>query len=426
MRTPLTALVCLALAACFYERPYSWNQSYGDSSPSAPSYAEAGVAEAPLGLCSGAKIDRFKELLIVDDTVMGDLRATNAEDGPWSFRRQMERLAGANVSDFTLAWLATWRTVEPRPAIDAALVCPWLRASPTNGCDKSCGYCNKRELDLARAPFELLAIVNRIDRRTGCGPDAGEGRLVYFAVDPQTGAALPFTVIFEYDVSVTGEAGLRDWAARWHALGALPFGEEYRAALQELTDAFALPSALHRVRTNEVALGAAASLPWEMREFALSLVAGQPPALGPVLVTGTPPLAMNGTPDLATFIGGHADAIRAGDNPLPDPARATTAPVPSASFRWDAPGAAPDLRRAFSINTCSGCHAGERDPDPLSFQHLAPGDGYYGAGSGTRVSRFLHDPPNTDELSRREDSLRAAACSPCAAHDAGASCGYAH
>jgi hypothetical protein len=442
MKTPVCLALPLALlVACLYDRPRAWDETYPSSSPSTyvdagPRDARASDAASARRLCEGAAIERFKELLVVDDSVTSDVRAFNEADGAWSFRRQMERLAGATgapASDFTLAWLASWRAVAPRPAIDSVLICPWLHLRASNACDDACSYCAERVLDLARAPFGLLAIVNRIDRRANgaaCGTDAGEGRLVYFALDPKTRAALPFTVIFEYGVQASGESGVADWAARWHALGALPFGEEYAAKLQDLTDSFAIPSALHRVRTNEVALGAASSLPWEMREFALALTPGQPAALAHVPVTGTPPLAMNGTPELAAWIEGHADAIRAGDNALPEASRAPTALVPSASFRWEAPGASPEPRRAFSMNTCSGCHAGERDADPLAFQHLAPGsDGYYGAGGATRISRFLHDPPNRDELSRREDALRAAACAPCpAAQDSGAACdgGYAH
>ena len=45
-----------------------------------------------------ADVDVYKELVIVDSSVVLDARASNATDGVWSFRRTVERLAPSGVS----------------------------------------------------------------------------------------------------------------------------------------------------------------------------------------------------------------------------------------------------------------------------------------------------------------------------------------
>src|SRR5207249_721271 len=88
----------------------------------------------------------------------------------------------------------------------------------------------------------------------------------------------PFTVIFEYGIQAKSCDGIKAWAQRWHALGSIPFGENYNVALQSITDTFtrigANPnkpngSAINQVRTDEIALVRVLGLPWELREFAL-------------------------------------------------------------------------------------------------------------------------------------------------------------
>src|ERR1700761_4869609 len=64
-------------------------------------------------------VDRFKELEIVDDGVIGDLRSKNASDGPWSFRHAVEAMVPPNVApgDFVLAWLTDWATRQTQNGI---------------------------------------------------------------------------------------------------------------------------------------------------------------------------------------------------------------------------------------------------------------------------------------------------------------------
>src|SRR5204863_3118695 len=99
---------------------------------------------------------------------------------PWSFRQRLEELVGGSTEAggaMADAWLAGWSTandvpvstavgaarvpIDPRPAAHNVLRCPWLRQSPENACDATCASCRSRHMDLSRAPFRLLAIVNR-------------------------------------------------------------------------------------------------------------------------------------------------------------------------------------------------------------------------------------------------------------------------
>ena len=109
-------------------------------------------------------------------------------------------------------------------------------------------------------------------------------------------------MIFEYEQIATDRAALRGWAQQWHALGTMPFGAAYNAALQQITDRFsgankapAKPngSPLNQIRTNEIAL----TSPWELREF--RIVGGQ---LREVPVAQSPDNSLQGTARLAKFI----------------------------------------------------------------------------------------------------------------------------
>src|SRR5262249_59164334 len=89
-------------------------------------------------------------------------------------------------------WLQTWQAnqtintfnVPARPNINTQIIQPWLAAS------------GGASLDLGIAPFRLLAIVNRLDLRTGSGGyggstrNAGELRVVFGAGRPGRSCAL--------------------------------------------------------------------------------------------------------------------------------------------------------------------------------------------------------------------------------------------
>lgn len=371
-----------------------------------------------------------------------------------SFRTVMTSLAGGrDVADFTRAWLRTYNTPQtlevdgvkltaaPRPRGTEALECAWLRQRPANGCDAACGACDARVLDMDVAPFELVAVVNRVDIGTdACSESGAEGRLVFGAIDPSNKAPLALTVIFEYGL----RGATRDWAARFAGVRRPSKVEDQEAAMGAIVRSFALESPkLLRMRTNEALFGAS-SKDWEFREFNVD---PQARALVPVPVASSPALALNRSPALGTWIRDHQADIKTGKNPLPAEYRTLALGFPDARFDWSGSG---DERqdKAFSSNTCNGCHGGSRPQEPFEFQLLArapspvvaPGSSGSGGGlvytpsvpvtpppanvsrdepvhpSTVLVSRFLFDPdrPAESELTHRETSTRdilAADCS---------------
>ena len=377
-------------------------------------------------VASSIQIAPYKELLIVHPSVVGDpVRTSNAGDGHWSFRWLMERLSadsGLAPDAFVEAWLHEFReTTVPgtsiplrdRPGVDD-LLARWPKGSDGH-------------IDLGRAPFRLLAIVNRIDKGTTLG-DMGEGRFVFGLVDPDSGAPLSMTVIFEFHQPGQPKTPTRDHkqrqrnAQKWHALASLPFGAAYNRALQQITDAFVTtygPASLNQLRTNEIALagerllsgqpGPEAGAPWELREF--KIVDGRL-QVGPVQATADD--RFDRDPGFARYLLDHRDEVLAGKLPLGSYAGYTSTEAFSAT-RWELPDVdgAPfpeDVRGAFARNTCNGCHNAEQATFPapqfpeggaLGFYQVTPfppGPPARGGLAGTeRVSEFL----KTKDLPRR-------------------------
>lgn len=337
---------------------------------------DAGTAQLP-------SVDPFKELLVVDSSVVLDARASNATDGAWSFRHTVEQLAGSAAPAFVERWLRTFRgaavagrAVDDRPGVDA-LLASWPRTSDG-------------ALDLSRAPFRLVAIAGRLDLLTA---PRGEGRLVYGLVDPVTRQPGLFTVAFEYALPALETPNDRQaWAARFHSLGSRPFGDSYNQALQAITDAFATPAALAQVRTNEAAFGS----PWELREW--KLADGQ---LAPAWTAQNPDQSLDGSQALSQFVRDHAADVRAGTMQLPQSMLAGTS-LETGAWRFpNDPAIDEPLRHAFAMQTCNGCHATETF-SAQGFFHVNPlrpidpgGDGH------DRLSQFLL----SSELPRRANHL---------------------
>ncbi len=383
----------------------------------------SGQASSSNDACSQIAIDRFKELIVVDDAVISDSRALNATDGAWSFRNAIEQMTppGESASDFVLSWLTEWGAIRQfngypldsvgeyrDTAMNSQVICPWLQLTPSNGCNADCSTCTSKTLDMAQAPFKLLAIVNRIDLRVQPNEGIGEARLVFGL---RKGPAdlgsppMPMTVNFEY--GLPSSRSLVEWAKTWHALGSFgQFDDSFKTALQAVTDAYvsrnAEPSnpngnALHQLRTNESAL----DWIWQLRQFNLSSTDGMLHTAGTV---GTPSASFNATDTLTSFINGNVDAIRAGYNPVPDYMSAGS--IAQLLFTWSAPGVTDDLRKDFAKNTCNGCHSEEVPSIDTAF-HVSP------FRSGTdKVSPFLNDTTgrSVDELTRRSTSMQQALC----------------
>lgn len=346
-----------------------------------------------------SRIDAGKSLMITALGTVNDPARTfdpsrpqqGTKGGVWSFGQLMRGLAnskknGADESDFARAWITSFlaegeavrgETMAPRPAM-AAILADW---------EKRSGVAPGGKLDLDMAPFRLLAIVNRIDLRDPSKPgDAGEARFVFGAIDAD-GNPLQFTVIFEFGVQLhPSHQALQDWAQQWVDLGKYRLPEQqsqYNAALQAITDQFtsaakgaatANQNPLNQLRTNE-ALNRA---PWELREFVLDRSTG---LFKPTTVKKTPQFKFQNSEVLASFIRENYPSIMGdGDYEVPEFYKGQAfgtalAPTPTGAtaLGWNAPNTELNARRAFSLNTCSGCHHKETNPaGTFFFTHVRP------------------------------------------------------
>jgi hypothetical protein len=441
-----------------------------------PEKDEPDEASLPAGL--------YRDLIVLDPSIVaGPLAARDDADAPFSFRAQMEWLAGAarDPWDFTRSWLLAWENtsevgpelapVTPRPAVRRLLVDAWFTASgvpPGNSVpaygdasgdatgdapdvipasddppssdqgDAPSGYPSPEPADdpesaepdgsgygepadpygpppppssappsWAYAPFRLIAIVNRVDLASdACSGYPGELRYVYAAVDPLTSRPLDVTVILEVPYPTTRPAA--EWAQLWRELAALPEAA-YVEGLARLTrEVRAEADPLRaRLRSNEIAFSNPAEPTWEMREFQLQ-VRGDELELAQVPLEFTPRSDVDPA-TLSAYVLEHAEEIEASGARLPDELRAGAASIGRADFSWPVLGVSERSRRAFSVQTCNGCHGG--DTAALPFRHVGPG---LSLDSPARVSRYMYDPDATsDELRRRSDvldTLTATAC----------------
>ncbi len=362
-----------------------------------------------------------KTLLVKDLTVVNDPVRTfdpctgmGTPMGAWTFGKLMTDMAnqtatGISPSDFAMRWLRTWTAdqminndpVPKRPDVVSQIIQKWPKDSLGN-------------LDMAKAPFRLLAIVNRLDLRGNvaygggvkdpCDPscESGEGRFVFCFCDRQLdnspggyngggtttggtaagGRGKEFIVIMEYCIPHADCRMLHAYAQQWANLECLPWGPGYNAALENITKQFtsmnAMPnrpngSALNQLRTNENLLDPNGL--WELREFALFRNDSDANHLRPVTVKQTPRQDVDGTPFLQSYITGTAPAPPNHSVPLGWPllpggpkapllgGRAIMQPVSfvSGSPDWATSGASVNnmLRHDFALQTCNGCHSTE-------------------------------------------------------------------
>jgi hypothetical protein len=161
---------------------------------------------------------------------------------------------------------------------------------------------------------------------------------------------LPFTLIFEYALPASSREQVKAWAERWHALGRLPFGAAYNAALQDIVGSFdgsTGPTTLARLRSNE-GLG----FPWQLREFHLDAREGR---LMIAPVSNTPHLSLI---DRADALSATINDNRGDD--IPSRFIGGSADMPNRNFRWPRMAIANNvLRHNFAMLTCNGCHTAE-------------------------------------------------------------------
>lgn len=332
-------------------------------------------------------VDRGREILVTDD---GTLRAlsNNGKGDPLSFRHAFENLPASDApAPATLAWMRGWSQrlrdegeSERADALDAKVTCPWLQRTPANACSASCDACAQQELALDAAPFRLVAVANRTDLSVtpDRAADGGEGRLVFAltdgAADSTDSRPLPFTVIVEY--AQVGAA--RDWASRWHALGAATPGT-FPARLAALTATFVDSGSLAQIRTADAVTGSLL-----LHEF--HLVSG---ALVASTVRNTPDWAAVSESDIRAFCANDAAALQNGTHVLPSAwlARSSALDVPTPPYV-----ATIANRDDLLHGTCGGCHGDAARG--FQIDPLASGD--------AKLSRFLVDSSKSlDEIGRR-------------------------
>jgi hypothetical protein len=350
-----------------------------------------------------------RKVSVVEDTTRTFNPCTNLGTpmGKWTFGYLMQQMANQPLTNidpavFVRNWLAFWEQDQvintwqvPRRAerIDELIINPWPKDA-------------QGKLDLSKAPFKLLAIVNRVDLR-GCivtGPDSpGESRMVFGALDVTNNCApLQFTVIFEYGNPVNSCPDLQGWGRQWINLAS---STNYNRDLEAITEQFARAnavqgkpngSAINQVRSNEIALQSV----WEMREFRLPNTNGY---LQEVTVKQTPDISLNNTDVVANYI--NANEVDILHDPIQyvvpnefPPGRAFLAGaalVPNTNFFWNGrTGGIPinsgEARHRFSLNTCNSCHSRET---MTVFTHVKPA----AFTTMAAVSDFLcrQNPPGT-------------------------------
>jgi hypothetical protein len=373
-------------------------------------------------------------LMITDISVVEDPTRTynpctntgNAQ-GIWTFGELMRQLASPHPSsiatdfqtiDFILKWLHTWNNpqtvngelVPARPS--ASIVSAWQAMSLANGAAPG-------QLLLENTPFKLLAIVNRLDLRGANGygfNDAGEGRFVFGLTDASCGPQR-MTVIFEYGINKTSCEDVHAYADEWVHLAQISFGDSrLNDALENITLQFtqcgtnpAKPhqSSLNQLRTNEAKLNPL----WELREF--NLISN----LIPVTVKQEPAVVYNAKVNnldvqrLASWVNANSANILANNYTVPNqylgfdflggkghvsspPVGPPAAGSPPTPHHWDGDPTAlsparitdANTRHIFSLNTCTGCHAGETQ---TFFTHIST----VGFGVPAPLSRFLTGDP---------------------------------
>lgn len=424
------------------------------------------VSLFPLATYKG--VDPAKSLVITNVKVVEDKQRTfnpctntGTPMGAWTFGRLMTEMAnqpltGIQPSAFVRKWLDKWMadqttangwTAAKRQKIKQLVIDPWEAASGGPG----------MPLNLSKAPFRLLAIVNRVDLRGAGsaygGGNAGEGRFVYGVmdmrptggIDPYTGQPTPacsptqFTVIIEYGIDRKGCPAIQNWGQQWynlkfHALGS----PSYNAALQAITDQFTKAnvaplkpnrSALNQLRTNEIAIAnAAPDQFWQLREFRLPKGNGH---LFEANAKQTPHETLRNTDLTANYVNANTVAILNGTYVVPDfwlgqkfltnASDVPGGPPPPPTVFWNnGPTvviANRPARHEFSLGTCNSCHHSETN---TAFTHIKPAPFGTPAGlSGFMTGILVADPAdgaptrNFNEFKRRAIDLDKLVHTPC-------------
>ncbi|HJQ39646.1 MAG TPA: hypothetical protein VKB93_21085 [Thermoanaerobaculia bacterium] len=373
---------------------------------------------------------------VVDDPVRTFNPCTNAGTpmGKWTFGHVMEQMAntpmtGITPEAFTRRWLKRWEVsplindlqVPARPNVVPLIVDPW----PKN---------LDGTLNLAKAPFRLVAVVYRGDLAQNLiygGGSAGEARLVFALTDPNTCAPKRFLVIFEYGIQQPSCVARKAWGQAWFDLKNNQVGSPaYNAALEALTvqfteagtnpSQFPNQSSLNQLRTNEFVI----SPDWELREFHLAGGDADVGHLRETTVVRSPDFPLNNQPVTADFINQNAADILNDtydvdpEFPIGTPFLGAISPIPfpPGNVFWNGPGInTPNTRHKFSLNTCNGCHGGET---ATFFTHISEQGQLSGFLTGITVPDPAGEMVNRtfNDLELRKQKLAQLLNQPCFLH----------
>ncbi len=309
---------------------------------------------------------------------------TGTQMGVWTFGALMTAIANDNPSTHLIAdamvesWLAEWsfqQNVNHFPVSARLGMLSVLRSWRSFASDRN------GNIDISQAPFQLNAIVNRIDATSLANP-SGELRFVFgYAPCSGGGEGQPatFNVIVEYHVPVAQCS----WATQWHSLDPVIAGPAFSRALEQITDQVTPNGSLNvaAVRTNESFTSNFGI--WEQKQFALSSGAlvevpieqtpNGDPATGrtdfnqETCVPGTNCQAATLTNYINTFqqeiLNNNYQVPTAFPNPA-DPflggSAFNGASVSQLAFwQGNPPPNSNQARSIFSGNTCNGCHGRE-------------------------------------------------------------------
>jgi hypothetical protein len=381
-----------------------------------------GVSDEALGETSSALSTTANQSLLItatsvtrNSTRTEDPCSTTAgdENKVWTIGHMLkEEAANRSVdpSTYVSTWMNSWTSTT---TVNGQTIPPALGPDTRDNWNAFAG--GSTSLPLHKAPFWLLAIVNRIDLRKHRPlgePLGGELRFVFgfLGADsnnppcPTVAGEFEAAIIVEYSPNKTNENQVRDYARRWLDLSNMTMGTtEYRAALAALTEEVILNGKLLRIRTNEFRFGENGKQ-WDLAEFehdannllrrstvkqapTMALIGGdqrmsdwmwanrealfanafdyEVGRVGNRAVT-SPPIGSYSVPN--TFSDGSY--FRGGVNTL-------SGPFPSSFWNGPAPTGMPseqlsdwiNTRFRFSVGTCNGCHG---DETGTSILHILP------------------------------------------------------
>jgi len=390
--------------------------------------------------------------------------STDDENKKWSLGHMLKYAAlkdGIEPSTYVSAWMNAWTSGR---TVNGQTVAPMLGPATRDNWQRFAG--GSTALPLHKAPFWLLAIVNRIDLRKHRGPGGplgGEVRFIFgfLTADannppcPTMGYDAGSTIILEYSPNKTKENDVKDYASRWLALSSLSMsGGVYKPELEKLTEEVVKGGRLLRIRTNEgpsaVSVGGSGGGRWDLGEFepdpvthllrrstikqapTMALATGSGPMSNWIwanrgdLFTNAfdfevarsgnravtdPPIGSYLVPD--TLSGGW---FRGGLNTVGDPACTATLDPGCAVSTWQGPLPTDmpsellndwiQARFRFSVGTCAGCHSGDTNTQMLHIFPQEPGPGAEANRSPLLSGPLTVDDPAFPGFSRSFDEMQ--------------------